>query len=111
MGLLDKAIIKNLSLGKHLIKVTDVKEDLDRNSKEYLSLGYQADGKPEVRRKLVYETELQIMADGIGQQHAVEFDTAADLIQFISEHTFQVDVTEVYIPEKDKTYTNWKYNV
>lgn len=111
MGLLDKAIVKNLSLGNHMITVTDVSEGIDKNSKEFLTLAYKADGKPEVRRKLLYETEIQIMADGISQQFAVEFDTTADLITFISGNPFRIQVTEVYVPEKDRNYTNWVYRI
>ena len=111
MGLLDKKFTPVLPIGNHMIQVTDVSESIDKNGKEYLSMSYKADGQPEVRRKLLYETELEIMADGIAAQFSIKLDNATDLIQFINENPFRVELTEVYIPEKDRTYINWKYNV
>ena len=111
MGLLDKKFTPTLSIGNHLITPTNFEEAIDKNGKEYLSMSYKADGQPEVRRKLLYETELEIMADGIAAQFSIKLDNATDLVQFISENPFRVELTEVYVAEKDRTYTNWKYNV
>lgn len=112
MGLLNKKIVsQDLPVGKHLIQLTSVDEKIDKNGKEYLAVSYKADDSNDVRTKLVYETEITIMAQGLSTQFNVEFEETAEMFEFLRNNPFRIEVTEVYIPEKDRAYINWVYRI
>lgn len=107
MSLLDKGIVRPLTVGEHKIQLVHVSEGIASNGNEYVTISYKADDERTVRNRALFEMELGLFATNVSQQIGYEGDSLIELFQILAEVPFSIWVVVNTVDNKE--YYNWYY--
>lgn len=107
MGLLNKKIVRPLELGQHRLNILSVEEGIASNGNEYLIISFKADGETDIRRRVLWERDLDFMRMAVEELAGMEFDEVADMMAYIQDNG--LDVWIVRNVKDDQTYINWYF--